>query len=93
MNYQTYSYNHRHPIMTPEQFNEITEAITNGRYSWACVLILRYIGYNPIHYIPQRTYSRLIQKNRQVLITNTSPQNISPNINTSENYQDLSSLN
>lgn len=74
--------------MTPEQFNEITEAITNGRYSWACVLILRYIGYNPIHYIPQRTYSRLIQKNR-LLITNTSHQNI----NNSDHYPDLSSLN
>ncbi|MBD2136772.1 HetP family heterocyst commitment protein [Anabaena sp. FACHB-1237] len=88
MNYQTYSHNHRHNIMTPEQFNEITEAITNGRYSWACVLILRYIGYNPIHYIPQRTYSRLIQKNR-LLITNTSHQNI----NNSDHYPDLSSLN
>lgn len=88
MNYLTYSHNDRHNIMTPEQFNEITEAITNGRYSWACVLILRYIGYNPIHYIPQRTYSRLIQKNR-LLITNTSHQNI----NNSDHYPDLSSLN
>jgi hypothetical protein len=29
------------------------------------VLILRCIDYNPIHYIPQRTYSRLIKENRQ----------------------------
>lgn len=89
MNYQASSHNDRHNIMTPEQFNEVTEAIANGRYSWACVLILRYIGYNPIHYIPQRTYSRLIQKNRQTLITHTSHKQITK----ADNYTDLSSLN
>ena len=57
-----------------EQFNQIIEAITDGRYSWACVLILRCIGYNPIHYIPQRTYSRLIKENRQLVPAGTSNQ-------------------
>jgi hypothetical protein len=66
MNYQaSSSQNDFHSAIAPEQFNCIIEAIADGRYSWACVLILRCIDYNPIHYIPQRTYSRLIKENRQ----------------------------
>ncbi|AFY48708.1 hypothetical protein Nos7524_2892 [Nostoc sp. PCC 7524] len=52
--------------ITIEQLNQIIEAITDGRYSWACVLMLRFVGYNPLHFIPQRTYSRLMKENRQV---------------------------
>lgn len=43
----------------------MVEAILQGKYSWACVLILRSAGYNPLHYIPYRTYKRIIQENRQ----------------------------
>ena len=50
-------------VMTSEQFNEIVEAILSGKYSWACVLILRFAGYNPLHYIPYRTYNRLMKDN------------------------------
>ncbi len=50
--------------MTPEQFNQVVEAILSGKYSWACVLILRFAGYNPLHYIPYRTYNRLMKENR-----------------------------
>ena len=46
-------------FMTEEQFEQVVEAILNGKYSWACVLILRFAGYNPLHYIPYRTYNRL----------------------------------
>ncbi|MBK1986261.1 HetP family heterocyst commitment protein [Sphaerospermopsis aphanizomenoides BCCUSP55] len=53
-------------LITPEELNQIIEAIADGRYSWACVLILRFIGYNPLHYIPQRTYSRLMKENSQM---------------------------
>ncbi|PSF31405.1 thiamine biosynthesis protein ThiF [Aphanothece hegewaldii CCALA 016] len=49
--------------MTNEQFEQIVEAILDGKYSWACVLILRSAGYNPLHYIPYRTYNRLIKDN------------------------------
>ena len=49
--------------MTTEQFNQIVNAILAGKYSWACVLILRFAGYNPLHYIPYRTYNRLIKDN------------------------------
>jgi hypothetical protein len=49
--------------MNPEQFNQIVEAILAGKYSWACVLILRFSGYNPLHYIPYRTYNRLLKDN------------------------------
>jgi hypothetical protein len=51
--------------MTTEQFNRIVEAILAGKYSWACVLILRYAGYNPLHYIPYTTYIRLVKDNQQ----------------------------
>ncbi|NKB18262.1 MAG: HetP family heterocyst commitment protein [Pseudanabaena sp. CRU_2_10] len=49
--------------MDPEQFNQVIEAILDGKYSWACVLILRFAGYNPLHYIPYRTYNRLSKDN------------------------------
>ncbi|MCU0569793.1 MAG: HetP family heterocyst commitment protein [Oculatellaceae cyanobacterium Prado106] len=49
--------------MTSEQFTQVVEAILDGRYSWACVLILRFAGYNPLHYIPHRTYRRLMREN------------------------------
>lgn len=49
--------------MTVEQFTQVVDAILEGKYSWACVLILRYAGYNPLHYIPYRTYNRLTKEN------------------------------
>ena len=51
-------------VMTSEQFDQIVEAILSGKYSWACVLILSFAGYNPLHYIPYRTYNRLKKDNR-----------------------------
>lgn len=52
--------------MSPEQFTQVVEAILAGKYSWACVLILRFSGYNPLHYIPYRTYNRLVKEHCQV---------------------------
>lgn len=52
-------------VMSPEQFTQIIEAILDGKYSWACVLILRFAGYNPLHYIPYRTYNRLTKDHCQ----------------------------
>lgn len=49
--------------ISPEQINQIVEAILAGKYSWACVLLLRYVGYNPVQYIPYRTYNRLLKEN------------------------------
>jgi hypothetical protein len=60
----------RNKVMSPEQFNQVVEAITEGRYSWACVLILRFAGYNPVYFIPYRTYSRLVKENQ--FLKNTS---------------------
>lgn len=57
-------------VMNPEQFERVVTAILEGKYSWACVLILRFAGYNPAHYIPYRTYKRLIKSNR----TSSSPE-------------------
>jgi len=44
-----------------EEFIQIVEAVLEGRYSWACVLFLRFAGFNPLHYIPYRTYNRLVK--------------------------------
>lgn len=65
MSQQQFSYTQtkRDKAMTNEQFEQIVEAILAGKYSWACVLILRFAGYNPLHYIPYRTYNRLIKDN------------------------------
>ncbi len=49
--------------MTTEQFTQVVDAILNGKYSWACLLILRFAGYNPLHYIPYRTFNRLMKEN------------------------------
>ena len=53
-------------VMTNEQFNEVVDAIISGKYSWACLLILRFAGYNPLHYIPYRTYNRLMKSHRDI---------------------------
>lgn len=50
--------------MNADQLEQVLMAIVDGKYSWACVLILRYAGYNPAHYLPYRTYKRLIKDNR-----------------------------
>jgi hypothetical protein len=54
---------HLDRVMQPEQFTQVLDAILSGKYSWACVLILRFAGYNPLHYIPYRTYNRIVKDN------------------------------
>jgi hypothetical protein len=51
--------------INPEQLSQIVDAILDGKYSWACVLVLRFTGENPLHYIPYRTYNRLVKDNNQ----------------------------
>jgi hypothetical protein len=53
-----------------QQFDKVVEAILAGKYSWACVLMLRFAGYNPLHYIPYRTYNRVLKENSQASRTN-----------------------
>ncbi|MBD2593434.1 heterocyst formation protein HetP-like protein [Nostoc sp. MBR 210] len=82
MNYQVpSSQNNCHSLITPEQLDQVIEAITDGRYSWACVLILRFIGYNPLHFMPQRTYSRLIKEQNQYMTAKNSDTTVSSSIN------------
>ncbi len=64
-----------------EQIEQILKAIIAGKYSWACVLILRFSGYNPIDYIPYRTYIRLL-KNNCLVDTSKSSQTNSENMET-----------
>lgn len=52
--------------ISSEEFNKIVEAILDGKYSWACVLMLRFAGHNPLQYIPYRTYNRLLKENSDV---------------------------
>lgn len=84
-NSNSHSHSKLDKAMSQEQFNQIVEAILAGKYSWACVLILRFAGYNPLHYIPYRTYNRLQKENCQVgrgnanktdTINNTSNQGV-----------------
>ena len=49
--------------MTEDQFDRVVGAISSGKYSWACLLILRFAGYNPLHYIS------LQQTNKQQTLT------------------------
>jgi hypothetical protein len=50
-------------ILRSEQFSKLVRAIARGKYSWACILFLEFVGYNPSDYIPCRTYHRLIKEN------------------------------
>lgn len=65
MNQHTSAFNKGEQTINSEQFTQIMEAIAAGKYSWACVLLLRFADYNPLHFIPYRTYKRLIKENRQ----------------------------
>lgn len=66
MNYcRTSSYPQLEKLLDDNQFQQVIEAIEAGKYSWACVLILRFAGYNPLLYIPYRTYNRLMKSQDQ----------------------------
>ncbi|MBD2103495.1 HetP family heterocyst commitment protein [Leptolyngbya sp. FACHB-261] len=58
--------------MTSEQLDQVITAVMAGKYSWACVLMLRFHGYDPLLYLPYRTYNRLIKEN--CLIGRRTPQ-------------------
>jgi hypothetical protein len=55
-----------HRTLTSEQLDRILDAIVDGKYSWACILLLRSVGYNPLNYVPYRTYARLIKENHHI---------------------------
>ena len=52
----------RAPKAEAQDAEKIVSAILLGKYSWACVLMLQRMGYNPMDYIPYRTYKRLINE-------------------------------
>ena len=62
-------------VIDSKKFELIVAAINAGKYSWACLLILRFTGYNPLHYIPYRTYSRLMKNNSQKTSLNQLQEN------------------
>ncbi|GET36671.1 HetP family heterocyst commitment protein [Microseira wollei] len=65
MNKQLSSDNTLDKFLTDEQFEQVVEAIRQEKYAWACVLILRFAGYNPLHYIPYRTYKFILKSTGQ----------------------------
>ncbi|MEG3848880.1 HetP family heterocyst commitment protein [Microcoleus sp. herbarium19] len=68
-----HSANHSQVGIKPEQLDEIIAAILAGKYSWACFLLLRCTGYNPLDYIPYRTSNRLLKENTQIRKSETQP--------------------
>jgi len=68
-----HSANHSQVGIKPEQLDEIISAILAGKYSWACFLLLRCTGYNPLDYIPYRTSNRLLKENSQTRKSETQP--------------------
>jgi hypothetical protein len=68
-----HSANHSQIGIKPEQLDEIISAILAGKYSWACFLLLRCTGYNPLDYIPYRTSNRLLKENTQMRKPETQP--------------------
>ena len=45
MTYQRYPFNHQsEKSMSEDQLDQIIDAILGGKYSWACVLLLRFVG-------------------------------------------------
>lgn len=71
MNQDIAGSNNLEPKIHPEQLDQVVEAILAGKYSWACVLMLRFVGYNPMHYIPYRTYSRIVKENSRMNRSNS----------------------
>ncbi|GET36670.1 HetP family heterocyst commitment protein [Microseira wollei] len=65
MNKQFSSDNTLDKFLTDEQFEQVVEAIRQEKYAWACVLIFRFAGYNPLHYIPYRTYKFILKATGQ----------------------------
>ncbi|MGF1521514.1 MAG: HetP family heterocyst commitment protein [Leptolyngbyaceae cyanobacterium] len=51
--------------LSEEQFSQVLSAIIDGKYSWACALLLRFTGHDPRNYLPYRTYIRLIKERCQ----------------------------
>jgi hypothetical protein len=80
------------PDLDNEQSTAIIEAILAGKYSWACVLLLRSAGRNPLHYIPYRTYNRLLKEEMQKRSTLRNPTANSHTTQTKPRIKDLAYL-
>jgi hypothetical protein len=50
--------------ISKEKLDEFIEAVLNGKYSWACVIIFKAVALNALDYIPYRTYNRLLKENK-----------------------------
>lgn len=72
-----------------EQFNEIIAAIVSGKYSWACLLLLRFCGYNPLDYIPYRTFNRLMKENPCTNLDRLHSSMVSSNLKRTSTVKDL----
>ncbi len=60
-NYRIYPNQKSKKLINENHLQEIIEAIESGKYSFACLLFLKFSGYNPLLYLPYRTYNRLMK--------------------------------
>ncbi|EFA68525.1 hypothetical protein CEP10_12475 [Cylindrospermopsis raciborskii S07] len=52
------------------QIQQIIHAIIAGKYAWACILFIYFSGRDPLHYIPQEIYTKLVRDNFPPVSTN-----------------------
>lgn len=64
----TFSFSKTNKSLTADQYHQIFTAILEGKYSWACILLLKFTDNNPLDYMPERTYYRLVIKNKKSFI-------------------------
>jgi hypothetical protein len=62
-------------LILTEEWEVILKAMSAGKYSWACVLMLYTVGHNPLAYIPYSTYLRLVKSNNIPNIIKTRKNN------------------
>jgi hypothetical protein len=73
----------------PDKLDQIIEAIAVGKYSWACVLMLRFSGYNPLHYMPYSTYNRIVKDVVKDVVKEAKPDKSTPAATNQTTIQDL----
>ncbi|QNP29510.1 HetP family heterocyst commitment protein [Cylindrospermopsis curvispora] len=43
------------------QIQQIIHAIIAGKYAWACILFISFSGRDPLRYIPEEVYNKLVR--------------------------------
>jgi len=51
-------------VISQDKMDKIIDAVIDGKYSYACLIMLEEAGYDPAQYITYRTYNRLQKQHR-----------------------------